>query len=749
MRALAVAFRLAIVALVLGTVIAPDRALTRNATQRTVSLPAILRVGTPHGSRPSTSSQLIDAALARGEIDAETALTYKVFVTFTDARLPARFRGDDHLLPDSHILDEVRSRYAGLSPTTQATLDPFLVPPIYIGSWVQGGATVRPQPARRASSDSPTCAAVAPGWSYKDGLVVRIWWHTDRAGDEAAADGYLAAAEGTIWPRLIGLMGRQPKSDAASPCNGGDGKFDIYLEPTVARSTAPANSVPGCKSTPAYILLNPSVSAGILAHEFMHAIQWGYATSAACMYPGEYAWLAEATAVWAQDYTYPTTNEEHYVADWFFVDNAAPPLELRNDAHEYGAYMFFFYLTHKLGDNALVRRTWDFTESVDSLEAVNKAIPGGYEAVWSDFASDSWNAPPFDYYKQWDAQVIGAKAYLGKALVSGPGEWQMTSTVPHLGLLYKHYQFSGVSARLVTFFNGQTYRLGRGPISEQVGITTVNDGSEVYKITDLSTAETQGAKVQALFRLEGDSGWQVEDWTGRPHVSFCRDAKSERLAELVIVFSNSNYSPRSSDTDVKPQDQPAALTASDVGCWRFGGSATSFAWGQGDNGYFEDTQSVAAALFERMPNEVHPNIPYPFLTFRVIGGQYNHEYTVTTADPCYGHAADAGSLSAGASYGLNNLWTLPGVLSGDSMRRYLGYANAQRQLSVTVSCPDGSGVSPVYSYNWFEPSVLGELLNKRYIANGDGTLTGSDEYPIAGSDAQIQTTWNLVPLREP
>jgi hypothetical protein len=90
------------------------------------------------GTRPlagPTSDHLIDQALARGEIDSETALTYKVFAAFGDPRLPAAYHGDDSQLVDSHILAEVQARYAGLSATTQATLNPFLIPPAYVGSW--------------------------------------------------------------------------------------------------------------------------------------------------------------------------------------------------------------------------------------------------------------------------------------------------------------------------------------------------------------------------------------------------------------------------------------------------------------------------------------------------------------------------------------------------------------------------------------------------------------------------------------
>src|SRR5262245_56651160 len=63
------------------------------AAQQTVYLPLIAQPGTASGG--SSSVELIHAALNRGELDAETALIYHVFVAFVDPRLPAKYHGDD------------------------------------------------------------------------------------------------------------------------------------------------------------------------------------------------------------------------------------------------------------------------------------------------------------------------------------------------------------------------------------------------------------------------------------------------------------------------------------------------------------------------------------------------------------------------------------------------------------------------------------------------------------------------------
>ena len=83
----------------------------------------------PETPPPRTSFALIDAALANGSINRDTALLYKVFSTFDDPRLPEQFIGDEGPI-DSLIMSEVASVFDELSIETQQTLAPFFIPPI-------------------------------------------------------------------------------------------------------------------------------------------------------------------------------------------------------------------------------------------------------------------------------------------------------------------------------------------------------------------------------------------------------------------------------------------------------------------------------------------------------------------------------------------------------------------------------------------------------------------------------------------
>jgi len=700
---------------------------------------------------PATSDQLIDAALARGEITAETALTYKVFASFGDPRLPARFKGDDRLIPDSHIVDKVLKQYATLSAATKAILNPFLIPPIYKGSWDDPAAADISPASPWVQDTPPACgAANLDQWDHVNGMHsnVRFWWKKSRPQDAAVANAYLMAMDNDIWPKLTALMGRVPRSDAAVSCNGGSGDLDVYLDPNEPRSYQASHNGTGCGAHPTYIVMNPAKSRLILAHEFMHSIQKAYAVSGGWC-NDEFAWLSEATAMWAEDYVYPTVDEEHGQAPWFFDPaGTVQPLELTDDHHEYGAYLFFFFATHYLGDNPLVRRAWESGESSDSVTAVNKAIPGGFAAVWDKFAVYNWNRPPYDQYQKWDQLAVQPKLYGSNTtwLINAPvllDFGYLATNSPHLSLTYQHFKFEGTEPRLITFYNGLTYELKDKPAEPMPYMEPFDDGTRQYDFVTLPPDDIKGVKIQALFKIEGQSDWTLEDWTGKPYVSFCRDAKAERLQELVIIYSNSEFSPRTYRVDAK--NLVPKLQASDIGCWRYGGSASTELTGVGPFGHFEDRQQVSSVAFERM--DVHPNIPYPAIRFRVATGQWQRTYDV--ANPsigCSGHAT--ASTTLGPSTGTGGLAVLAGASSGPSVRAYSGNGNSGQPFSVTITCPKFSAPFPLEPLPWFAVDLLTLMNEVPYTAKGGGVLDGSGDLVHAGG-ALNHFTWNLVPLREP
>lgn len=700
---------------------------------------------------PPTSTELINTALDKGDIDATTALKYKVFAQYSDSRLPTNLKGTALLNTDSHILDELQAQIASLPNETQLELLPFLAPPIYKGSWADLAAGGEPVVIPRAPGGdtdpfqySPPCNEIDnEHWEFKTAMhsPVRFWWHKDFPESEDAVNRFITAMDDDIWPKLTGLMGRTPLPDGGVVCNGGNPDLDVYVTPMVERSSAPSMFPPGCKETPAYILINPGETDAILAHEFFHDIQWGVNTSAGCMYPGNYAWLAEATASWSQNYVYPNDNAEHGYVDWFFNGGSPPTLELKNDSHEYGAHLFFFYLTNKFGRPDIVKTVWDYTTSLQSLEALDKAIPGGIKDVWGEFAVENMDEPPYDDYQVWDQMNIKpAGGSLTKGQVS-PNKWDVTKEIDYLSIQYQWFTFSQDS-RLVTFFNGLTYKLDDEPINTMMGALPINDGTTQYKFTPAQDVDS--VKIQAYFKVAGDTDWQLEDWTDKPYVSFCRDAQDENLTDLVIITSNSSMDAKVSAAGT----YNPTLQVSDVGCYRYGGNASLLFTGAGEGGSFTDEQSIPNVAFER--TDVHPNIPYPILHFKVAEGNVDRTYNYQGTDNgCTGSGNSNDPLGAApaAMFG-NDLFILSGAVTGDSVNRYSGQANANQSIEATFTCPDGTTTQSILSQPWFYIDMLSQVPERKYIVSSGGVLEGSDDMLQGVNSAAMSYEWHFEPLAE-
>jgi hypothetical protein len=466
-----------------------------------------------------TSFELIDEALEKGIINYETALSYKVYVVFGDERLPKEYHGVDEWLSGTSTMMELVANFEKLSPEAQANLNPFLMTPPEPGSWYE----LREGQARGLKS-------TAIQWATVTGKVakVKVWWDQgnfpqDKANAQMIAD----ELDSTIWPKLTSLM-REPLPDCGSACprGGGDTKLDIYLVflPTSTNGlTHPFSNNPlGNLPTSSYIEVNRTIKnlnslLGTVTHEFMHAIQVAYLIASWA----EYRWLLDATANWAIDYVYSEpnmkgTNAEHESIPWF-LDHPETPLETVNKKHEYGAYLFFFYLHRKFGQPEIIRQVWENATKPDSLDAVNAAIPGGFKERWHEFALLNLNNPPRVDYGKWDQISPSIKPKYEKTLdltLTGDYEEYLETNVKHLSALYHLLNFPNKENRFISIKN------------------------------PFATGNWPTAKVQAVFKIAGQQEWKWEDWTTFAQKDFCRDRPEEDIEKLVLISSNSEWQNR-------------------------------------------------------------------------------------------------------------------------------------------------------------------------------------------------------------
>ena len=225
----------------------------------------------------------------------------------------------------------------------------------------------------------------------------------------------------SAWHVQVEVLGYQePPTDGGF---GGGDEIDIFLT-DVGRSRRYGLTYPlsGGDSGPSYLEIdndfeNPvfgtadgvcrgySGSRGhdalrvTLAHEFFHAVQFGYYQG----YDG--AWWQEASATWMEDVLHPGVNDYlQYVC--IFLESPKSALDSgdpRVDLHAYGSSIFAFFLDQRYGRET-IRFTWEEharrrAVSLDNFDRALRDFHGeagesgpeaGLDRAFSDFAVWSW-----------------------------------------------------------------------------------------------------------------------------------------------------------------------------------------------------------------------------------------------------------------------------------------------------------------------------------------------------------------------
>jgi hypothetical protein len=492
---------------------------------------------TPFDIVPGPSSaDLIDKDVANGLLTPEQALVDKVFAAFGDSRLPAKYHGDDgSVIDSSEAIAAAAAAFGSASPQTKAILVPFLKAPAYPNTWENLPTAPKP-PEHQSPSLVPGLRQLGrapvphpstlgePGWEYyQHPKGVRIWFRTgDQHMQSFARLLYFSIDD--VW-KLTTLMGRSPVSDAGPhPYNdphgvtkdwgdGGSGDLDIYFadmaKPAVTQAYPPA-----CTDTPSFIVMDPNISylsdpsrvIHILAHEFMHVLQFTYHYADAC---DEYTKLDEATAQWAIDYVVPHNDHEH--ATDAFLPNPGAALWQQS----YDGWPFEQFLA-RTESPTVVRALYENTQLSGPWDALNDAVPGGLDKQWSDFAVKAWNQPPVaPSFKQWDA--------LPDVPVAGPGGGALEPTNIELGGSVKK------TIPIPTSVPALTRKYDIYTIDPDVGRIEYLNG----------LAGKPHAGVRALVQLTNGTWKLVQNWSNRASVAFCTDNPSEDVKKLVVITTDS------------------------------------------------------------------------------------------------------------------------------------------------------------------------------------------------------------------
>lgn len=712
----------AVLAVAFAVASAPGPGQAQTGGEQPLFLPFMVQSYTP--PPPPSSFDLIGEAVASGELDAGTALVYKAYANFGDPRLPAAYQASEVGGEAGLFMLEVVKAFPSLSAEHQALLEPFFIPPYLEGSWLAQGY-------HGASASAPSQWAYIPAVGGK----VRVWYKAANAQHRQKATAVANAMTSDIWPKLTGLMDREPILDSA-------GKFNIivydHYRPSWDSTFVPLNlayagfAVPEtCSPTAAVLYINATMDAttgvrsqgmrnGMIettAHEFMHALQFSY--NLAVDPCEEYRWLGEATAAWAEDYVYPDHDYEWRLAR-YLLDHPSSALNDKHQFHDYGVYLLVYQHTKRHNNPGAVRLAWEAAETVDSLQAFYALGGLNPEQVVS-----LWNKEPFGtFFKDNDTLPYQIKPKKSGVLSASSGfnEYRLDDILLTGGIQAYHYRVDP-TVRTISLLNGIGFKL---EIEEE-------GGDRVYKLTDNDNARGQ---MIALVKFENhDEPYML---VNPQRLDFCQDWKHQRVSELLVFVVNNDLEHRNQFSG--GGGVPTRILVSSMPCIGLRGSA------EHSTSYEGVTETISAnnlefELFAYLPdlppiiNAIHPDI-----NMRLIGGNAQWKIEGTDSHGCEYKGGQSFTLTEDSN---------PSTLSMrfdllPNSSHYRGYQGSitldspSPTVSYTVSCPD----KPTETVE----KVIGTIVNffRDIPARNDGALAGTENL-VEGTIVN-NWVWNFIPV---
>ena len=332
---------------------------------------------------PIQAKTRIEAAYEAGELDLETALIYQVLSVRAPDQLPAIYRETSGLaVCGTPHLVQAMSAAPNLSADFQARL----------GKLAQRRPDVQhdilsPSGRFRVHYDTEGRHAVSPTDDDANGIPDYI-------------DLTMAVLD-SVWVLEIDQLGyNPPPSDKGL---GGGDEYDAYVieldggyygfaypESVGAVTTSSYLEIdnnftdPGYKQTRELDALRVTI-----AHEFHHAIQFGYYAT----FDG--SWWQESTSTWMEEVAYPQIDDYLQYLTYFLGEpQRALNSGVYRSLHTYGSAIFSFFLDQRYG-RELNRLIWEEvgqrkSVNLDHFDRVIRQVePGGLGVVMGEFAV--WN----------------------------------------------------------------------------------------------------------------------------------------------------------------------------------------------------------------------------------------------------------------------------------------------------------------------------------------------------------------------
>ncbi len=456
----------------------------------------------------AADEKIVDAFKEKG-IDIDDYFTLRFAAAFDPEALPARYASDPDAEPPfdhAFLFAQLRTRWDELSPATQERLKRYTLP-----------------------SDDPD------SYWYADDMPVL----TDAEAGVKLAGPSTAVARALDWLTIVPAAGAVINKDPngkSFAIHYGDGQLQeaqwLVDALTYAHDKYVAAGFPEPKDW-VYVKIDPAVKYGeesmvkhgdrkrchiniqpgmtkeltqsVAAHELFHCFQEYIPLKS---YDSEEEWVWESSAVWAEEFAYPTHNTEHRndkrtwrtFNTYFFS---------YGDGRDYARYLWWYYLYERAGDSYVPVRDTLLAAKDGQKEAI-EARPNLVEE-FKEYALWGLNTEPYKRYH--DTGGLPAQTPSGRsksAFIIEKGDRDATNADLAEGGIRYLYHYITDDVKKVEF-----------------DLTQVN-----------REANPKGG-VQMISEL-GDGSTVLRDVTDEEKVTFCRNRDEEKVNAVLFIVDNAD-----------------------------------------------------------------------------------------------------------------------------------------------------------------------------------------------------------------
>lgn len=322
--------------------------------------------------------------------------------TLSEEKIPLEYRslvaGEPKLKCPTFLLLEVKRNLDLFSPDQQSILKQIFVRPKLPLSYVNATGQFK---IHYATSGQDSVSAV----------------DSDNSGIPDFVKEVAASLERSFQMQVNDMRYREPPDDA-----GVDGpEYDVYIQSLgtgVYGETFAEEEVAGTARNDfrSYFRIDNDFNNGhftrgvpgaqvTIAHEYLHAIQFGYRT----FETNDEIFYYELSSIWMEDVVYDDVNDYYqYLPGYFQIRNS--PFNQFTSAN-LGEAIWNHFLEQKFEDRALLRRSWEIMESdVLAMEAIDRSLKEKGSAFADELAEFAiWNyftgsrADSINFYKEGSA----------------------------------------------------------------------------------------------------------------------------------------------------------------------------------------------------------------------------------------------------------------------------------------------------------------------------------------------------------